>query len=910
MGSKRVEREVDAEIEFHIAMRTRKLIDAGLTPAAAREEALRQFGDFSGVRAECLTINHQRERAVSRATHWANLRQDAAYAVRTLRQHKGFAVVMLLILALGIGANTAMFTLIDALMLRSLPVEDPGTLITIGDPSRTGSLSQGTPRTNLASYPVYQGIRDNNRVLSGLYASGRMGRLDAFIGTHGAGSGGTGGAEHPRGRLVSGNYFSVLGIPAFAGRVFTQKEDEAPGRDPVAVISHGYWQRRFAGDRSAIGRPITVNGTPVTIIGITPPGFTGDLVGQSIEIWFPMMMQPLLLPHTGWLTDRGISWLLMMGRLKPGVSLVQAKNDITPVARRALVEGLSPGDRSSVERELAEDPVRVEPGSKGFSYYRTSFADSLLILMVAVSLVLLVVCANVANLMLTRALGRAREMSLRMALGASRLRLIQQLLTESVLLALGGGALGLLVALWGSSALLRLASGGPNPIPLAVHIDGRILAFTLLLSLATAVMFGVIPAFRATRIELATALKSHSRGVAGGGGRPGRLAVGKMLVMTQVGLSLLLLIGTGMLLRSMQRLMNADVGAARDQLIIATIDAQRSGYDGPRRIALQRDLTERVARIPGVASVAVSENGLFDGTESGTSLQVEGFVARTDQDTLVAYDDVGPGYFATIGAHLLQGRDFEARDDETGAKVAVINQTAAKFFFPTVSPLGRHLSVDSASWEIVGVVADVHQSSVREKPARRVYFPMVQMQEQPPGFRLQVRTTGDPARLLVPIRQGLLATDPALIIIGVETLADLTRGSMSQERLVSKMVTFFGGLALILAALGLYGVMAHSTVRRTTEFGLRMALGARPGDVTRMVLGESMWLVAGGVVIGVPAALLAMRLVQAQLFGVNLLDLPSIVFAMLVLAGTAMVAGYLPARRAARVAPLEAIRAD
>lgn len=909
MGSKRVEREVDAEIEFHIAMRTRKLIDAGVTPAAAREEALRQFGDFSAVRAQCLTINHQRERAVSRATHWANLRQDAAYAVRTLRQHKGFAVIMLLILALGIGANTAMFTLIDALMLRSLPVEDPGTLITIGDPSRTGSLSQGTPRTNLASYPVYQGIRDNNRVLSGLYASGRMGRLDAFIGTQPA-AGGGGGAEHPRGRLVSGNYFTVLGVPAFAGRVFTQKEDEAPGRDPVAVISHGYWQRRFAGDRATIGRPITVNGTPVTIIGVTPPGFTGDLVGQSIEIWFPLMMQPLLMPHTGWLTDRGISWLLMMGRLKPGVSVVQAKNDITPVAGRALVEGISPGDRRAVERELAEDPVRVEPGSKGFSYYRTSLADSLLILMVAVSLVLLVVCANVANLMLTRALSRAREMSLRMALGASRLRLIQQLLTESVLLALGGGALGLLVALWGSSALLRLASGGPNPIPLAVHLDGRILAFTLLLSLATAVLFGVIPAFRATRIELATALKTQGRGVAGGGGRPGRLAVGKMLVMTQVGLSLLLLIGTGMLLRSMQRLMSADVGAARDQLIIATIDAQRSGYDGPRRIALQRDLTMRVARIPGVAGVATSENGLFDGTESGTSLQVEGFVAQTHLDTLVAYDDVGPGYFATIGARLLQGRDFEARDDETGAKVAVINQTAAKFYFPNVSPLGRHLSADSASWEIVGVVADVQQSSVRETPSRRVYFPMVQMQQQPPGFRLQVRTTGDPARLLVPIRQGLLATDPALIIEGIETLAELTRGSMSQERLVSKMVTFFGGLALILAALGLYGVMAHSTMRRTTEFGLRMALGARPGDVTRMVLGESMWLVAGGVVIGVPAALFAMRLIQSQLFGVNLLDLPSIVFALLVLAGTATVAGYLPARRAARVPPLEAIRAD
>ncbi len=902
---------MDAEFEFHIAMRTRKLIAAGMTPAAAREEALRQFGDLASVRAQCLTINHQRERAMTRANHLANLRQDVAYGVRTLRKNKGFTAVLLLILALGIGANTAMFTLIDALLLRSLPVAQPQSLVTIGDPSRTGAMSQGTPRTNLASYPLFTDIRDQNRSLSELYASGRTARLDVLIPAAGGTAGPSGGeAEHPRGRLVSGNYFAVLGIPAFAGRVFTEKEDQAPGRDPVAVISHGYWLRRFAGDRAAIGRSITVNGSPLSIIGVTPPGFTGDIVGQTIEIWIPLMMQPAVNPHTTWLTDRGISWLLLMGRLKPGTTLAQARSDIGAVAARSLTEHSPAGERRAVERELKGDPVRVEAGAKGFSYYRSSYGKSLLTLMVAVALVLLVVCANVANLMLARAVARGREMSLRMALGAGRLRLIQQLLTESVLLAVGGGALGLLVALWGSTALLKLAAGGPRPIPLAVHMDGRVLGFTALLSLVTAVLFGVIPAFRATRVELATALRTQGRSVAGGTGRPGKPALGKLLVVAQVALSLLLLVGTGMLLRSMQRLQNADVGAARDELVIATIDAQRSGYAGPRLAALLRDLTERVGRVPGVASVAASENGLFSGTESGTSLQVEGFTARADEDTLVAYDDVGARYFGTIGAHLLQGRDFEERDNEKGAKVVVFNQTAARFFFPAGSPLGRHVASDSASWEIVGVVADVEQSSVRNDPVRRVYFPMVQISELPTGFRLQVRVTGDPARLTLPIRRAILSADPSLILTGVDPLADLTRDAISQDRLVVKVVTFFGGLALILAAVGLYGVMAHSTTRRTTEFGLRMALGAEPGDVTRMVLRESMLLVLGGVLLGLPAALLAMRLVQAQLFGVKLLDPPSIGFAIAVLAASAAGAGYIPARRAARVAPLEAIRAD
>jgi predicted permease len=909
-GPARVERDVDEEIEFHIEMRTRRLIEAGLDPASARTQALSRFGNVSAVRDECLDIDFKRERAMQRANHLEDLRQDAGYALRTLVQNKGFTAIVLLILALGIGANTAMFTLVDALLLRTLPVPHAEQLVTIGDPTRTGSLSEGSPRADLASYPLYADVRAQNHSLSGLYASGRTGRLDVFIDRDSTGSMRSGTkAEHARGRFVSGNYFSVLELQASLGRTFAPDEDRVPGDDPVVVISHDYWQRRFAGDRSAIGRTILVNGTPLTIVGVGPAGFTGDIVGQPIEMWMPLMMQPSVMPHAEWMNDRGISWLLMMGRLKPGISIEQARSDITGVMKQSLLTNAKGDVIGAVQRDLRDNPIRVEPGARGFSYYRSAYSSSLLTLMAAVGLVLLIACANIANLLLARASTRGREMSVRMALGAGRLRLVQQLLTESVILAVVGGALGLLVAYWGSATLLHLA-GGSSPIPLVAHIDDRVLLFTALLSLITAVFFGLVPALRATRVELATALRSQGRGVAGTQGRPGRLALGKLLVIAQVALSLLLLVGTGMLVRSMQKLQGADLGMARDELVIAEVDAQSAGYSGARLVALIRDVTARAERVPGVKAASFSENGIFSGTESGTTLQVEGYTARADSDTLVAYDDVGPGYFRVIGAHLLQGRDFDARDNETGPKVAVINETAADFFFPDGAAIGRHLTTDSTSWEIVGVVADVEEQGVREPPSRRVYFPMVQMSDTPGRFRLELRTSGDPARLVVPIRRALQDADPSLVVLDVDPLNSLIGDSISRDRMVAQVVTFFGALALVLAALGLYGVMAYATVRRTSEFGLRMALGAQPSDVTRLMLREALLLALGGVIIGLPVALVATRLLESQLFEVAVLDVPSIVLAVVVLSISAAVAGLLPAVRASRVPPLEALRAE
>jgi predicted permease len=897
VGARHIERDIDQELDFHIAMRTQKLVAAGLAPDAARAKALEHFGDVRAVRDSCIDIDHQRERAMRRTNHLSNLRQDVAYALRSMRQNVGFTAVVLLTLALGIGANTSTFTLIDALVLRPLPVPHPEQLVTIGNPARTGGLSEGTPRNDIVSYPLYADVRDNTRLLSGLYASGRASRLDMLVDQ------GQREPEHPRGRFVSGNYFSVLQVPAALGRTFSADEDRAPGSAPVVVISFAYWVNRFAGDRSIVGRSVRLNGVPLTIIGVTPRWFAGDVVGQRIEIWIPMMEQPALMPNAAALERRDLSWLLMMGRLRPGVTLAQARSELTSIENRSLIENALSAERASVESSVRKDPLQVGPGARGFSYYRKVLAAPLFILMAAVSIVLLIVCANLANLMLARAAARGREMSVRMALGANRARLVQQLLTESVLLALVGGALGVLLAIWGSSALIAMTGGAQ----VEAKLDARVLVFTAAMALATAILFGLVPALRATRVELATALRAQGRGVSNAERGTGKFGLGKMLVVAQVALSVLLLVGTGMLVRSMQRLQTTDIGVARDRILMVEVDAQRAGYKDQRLLTLMRGLIARASETPGVTSATLSENGIFSGTESGTYVRVEGFTAQTDADSNIAYDDVGPNYFRTIGAHIIEGRDFDPRDNESGPRVAVLNQTAARFFFPHGNPLGSHISSDSTTYEIVGVVSDVEEQNLRAEPTRRVYISAFQIPQTPGRFSVEVRTSGDPARLGETVRRSLAAVDPALSM-DVQPLTRLIEDSISQDKLVARVVSIFGILALALAALGLYGVMTYATTRRTSEFGLRMALGADPSNVLRLVLGESMLLVAGGVMVGMPAALGAMQLVKHQLYEIGLLDWPSILVALLVLGASAALAGYVPARRAARVGPLVALQ--
>jgi predicted permease len=910
LGAKHLVRDVDQEIEFHLAMRTQALIATGLDPEIARAQAAAQFGDSAGVRDECITIDTRRTRAMTASEHLDNLRRDAAYAIRTLRQHPGFAVVVVLILALGIGANTATFSVIDALMLRLLPVDHPGRLVTIGDPAFTGSVVSGSPRADIASYPLYLDLRDGNHVLAGLYAAGLITELDVIADQRPGARGGTPAeTEHPRGRLVSANFFSVLGVRASAGRTFAATEGRVVGADPVVVISHAYWRQRFASDPAVVGHSITINGAPFVIIGIAEPGFTGDIVGEPQDLWVPITMEAVLTPNDRWLTERHMSWLQLMGRLAPGVSLAQARAAITVLETQSLLDHATGQDLGGIKRRLRERPPRIESGARGFSYYRASLAPAMYTLTAAVGLVLIVVCANVANLMLARAAARSREISVRIALGAGRLRLVQQLVTESALLAGVGAVAGLVVAWWGRTALLRLAVAGPEPLPVEVHFNAPVLAFTAALSVGSALLVGLVPALRATRADVATALRTHGRDGGGASSKPGRFPLGKGLVVAQVALSMLLLVGTGMLVRTTQRLEHADVGVARDRLIIASVDTKLSDYTGPGPTALMRDLLKRVAAVPGVEAVSLSQNGIFSGNELATTLQVEGYTARADSDTVVAEDNVGPRYFNTVAAHLLRGRDVEEQDNETAPKVVVLNETMARYYFPHGDALGHHITADSASWEIVGIVADVQNSDVRGPPDRRAYFPIVQ--HRPRGtFKIEVRTGGDPAKLIMPVRQTLTAADPTLVITDIDPLSDLIRDSVAEDRLVASAVSFFGALALVLSALGLYGLMAYATTRRTAEFGLRMALGAEPGIVSRMVLGEAMTLATAGIAIGLPVALATAQLIRGRLFEIGVFDPPSIGIAVVVLAVSAAIAAYVPAIRASSVEPLAAIRAN
>ena len=908
IGPHRVERDVDTELAFHLDMRIKRLIERGMDPAAARAQALRQFGDWDLVRSEMLDIDYQQEKTVKRANYITELRQDTAYALRSLRGNLGFALVVVLSLAIGIGANTAIFTLIDALLLRPLPVPNAAELVIIGDPARVNSVSDGSPRTDLFSFPVYDAMRKDPQLLIGLAAAGRTGRLDLIIDDgKSASSGRAPEPEQARGRLVSGNYFAILGVPAFIGRPITVEDDRVANGSAVVVLSHAYWMRRFGADRNVIGRSITINRTPFTIIGVAPAGFHGEVVGRMSDLWMPLTMQPALMHGRQFLARPQTAWLQMFGRRAPGVTLEQVKAAYPALVRRTVI-ATAPGSNAA---EIEREEVMVSNGARGLSGLRVTYGESLGTLMAAVGLVLLIVCANVANLLLARGAARSRELGVRMALGAGRVRLVRQLLTESLMLGALGGAAGLIAAAWGSKALLRMAAGGAGPVPLDISIDWRVLSFTAVVTGFTAILFGIVPALRATRVELAATLRSNSRGLTGGLlGAPGRVGVGKLLVVAQVALSLTLLVGTSMLVRSTRALTTVDAGLARDRLLIVTVDAAPTGLDSARLVSYSRTTLDRLRRIPGVASVSFSENGIFSGTESGTTLQAEGFVARAEDDTTAAYDRVGPDYFTTIGAKLIEGRDIRATDDERSPRVAVINATMASFFFPPGKALGRRVTIDSATYSVVGVVADVKDHEIRGEPVRRLYLPIYQSGELPSQVTFELRATGDPKTLVAPARTELRASHPGLLVLNNDPLTVLMRLSISQDLLVATVASVFGVVALALAALGLYGVMTYATTRRTSEFGLRMALGAESGTVGRMVLGEAMRLVIGGAVVGLPLALVATRLLRNQLFGVNVVDVPSIAIAVVVMALSAAVAAYLPAIRAARVGPLEALRTE
>jgi predicted permease len=909
LGRRGIEREVEDELAFHLEMRTRRLIEEGVPPDEARAEALRQFGDLESVRRSCVTYDEERERAMQRVDRLGELLQDTRYAVRALRRNVGFAVAVVLTLALGIGANTAIFTLVDAVLLRELDVPEPDQLVAIGVPSRVNSMSVGDVRTDIFSYPLYRELRDRNQIVTGLMASGRTERLDVRGG--GGGQSESAEPEHPSGRYVSGNYFSVLGIPAALGRTFTDADDRAVGASPVVVISHGYWMRRYAGDRGLLGRQLRVNAAVLTIIGVAAPNFQGEIVGQYTDLWMPITAQPLVSPNRPLLEDVGSSWLLLLGRLRPGVTLDRARTGFTTLAHQVIEQLPGTGPRGVPSAAARRDTVAVSSGAKGFSRVRVAMTVPLVTLMAGVGLLLLIVCANVGTLMLARALARSREMSVRLALGAGRNRIVRQLLTESVLLALLGAVAGLAFAWWGSHALLSLVATSGPVIPLDLRLDLRILGFTLALSIAAVILFGLAPAVRGSRIQLASALRASTRAVGGGFAASGhRIPIGRLMVAAQVALSLLLLVGAALLVRSLRTLEHSDTGLDRDHLLIVDVEALKRGYGTERLETVVRDLSARLEQLPGVAAVTWSENGVFSGTESQTTLQVEGFIPSAPEDSLAYYDQVGARYAAGLGARLLQGRDLVAADDRSATRVVLVNESFAKFYFPDGRAVGKNLRMDSVSAQIVGVIGDVKDHDLKGASGRRVYFQYFHPEDTPGRLRFVVRATGEPALLGSAVRGELRAVEDELRILSIQPLTAMMRQSVAAERLLARLASGFGSLALLLAALGIYGVMSYAMARRTGEIGLRMALGAQRADVVRMVLLDALRLVASGVIVGLPLAMAAVRLLRNQLHGVGPTDPVAISAALAVMLASAVIAALVPARRAAGVAPLVALQRD
>ena len=906
-GRHRVERDVDDELAFHIETRVERLVAAGLSPDAARAEALRQFGDLASVRQDCVTLDEERDRAMERADRLAELRQDFAYALRTLIRNPGFTAVVTLTLALGIGANAAIFTMVEAIMLRPLPVRDPAELVAVGDPGRVNSLSQGSPHTDLLSYPLYRDLRERAKVFTGVLASGRTGRLDVRIDTGAAGRT----PEHPRGRFVSGNYFHVLGVPAGAGRVFDGSEDAALGTAPIAVISDAYWTRRFGRDPGVLGRTITVNGAGLAIVGVARPGFDGEIVGQRTEMWIPVTMQEVLFPNHRLLADRSSNFLLLLGRLAPGATLERAEREVGTLIHDVLVEHATGGPAAA--EEMRSRPILVSSGAKGFSRVRHNMRKPLATLMAGVGILLLIICANVANLMLARGVARSRELGIRLAIGAGRGRIVRQLLTESLVLAVLGAAAGLLVMVWGTRLLLLQLAGQAGGAPLDLRIGLPLLAFTAGVAVAAVLVFGLAPALRASRVNLASTIRAHARAVGDRAvSEAGRKSLGgRLLIPAQVALSLVLLVGAALLARSLASIERIDPGLDRDRLLVVDVDARGRAYEGDRLAQLTRGIVERLSRVPGVEGVTFSENGIFSGTESGTTIQVPGFTMRSAGDSTTLYDQVGPGYARTIGATLLAGRDFAERDDVRGERVALVNATFAKFYWPNESAIDRTITVnDSVRFRVVGVVADVKDHGLTDAPAKRMYVAYRQRVFGDPGSLHVLVRAADPAGAIPAVRREMAALDASLVLENMDPLSVMMSRSINDQRVLARLATGFGLLALLLAAVGLYGVMTYSVTRRTTEIGLRVALGAQRGAVIRMILGDALSLVLAGVVLGIPLALGAARLLRNQLHGVGATDPVALSVALVILLASAVAAALLPALRAARMDPLTALRAE
>jgi predicted permease len=832
--------------------------------------------------------------------------QDLRYGARMLLKSKMFTLVAVLSLALGIGANTAIFSLLDAVLLRSLPVREPEKLVFFGRGEWGVSLNE-FPNRNWGSfsYPFYRQARRLSEVFSDVAAA----QLRPWT-VHGAvNTNGTNGEQvRIEVQLVSGSYFSTLGVNASLGRLITDDDDRVSGAHPVAVVSHDWWERRLGGDPAAVGKTVTIDKVAYTIIGVAPKEFSGLKLLEKQDMWIPLAMEAQTPPaYWNGREDKTYQSNYLIARLKNGVSAERASAAVNLLFKQFLQEWASAQAPAERLKDIQRANIELTPAAKGLPGLRLRFSLSLRILMAVVGVVLLIACANVANLLLARAAARQKEFAVRLAVGAGRTRLIRQLLTESLLLSGLGAVAGIVLASRLSRMLLLMASNSQEALPLNLTPNVRVLGFTLVASLLSALIFGTAPALRAARIEPNSSLKGGKSAAQGAS----QSRFGKALVVAQVALSLLLLVGAGLFVRTLINLRSLPSGYDQENVLLVSADIAATGYQGVQRSALLREVEEKVKALPGVRaasfSMVVFNQGFWPATIFTRDLN-----AMDRERRVIRNNVVGQDYFTTMGIPLLEGRVFGPQDTNQVRPVAVISETLARRFFPDGSPLGKHFGMDRPEsvdqFEIIGVVKDSKYQSLAEPFQPNAYY--IHSQIPFPLNNLVIRYSGSPDAVIPQVRRAITEVNRALPIDGVISLSEHIGLSLAQERLVARLATFFGLLALLLACIGLYGVLSYSVARRTNEIGIRMALGARRGDVLWLVLRESLALVGSGVVIGLLASFAATKTVSTLLFGLKPNDPLTIAAATLLLLAVAALSAYLPARRASRVDPMAALREE
>lgn len=884
-----LDEELEIELRSHIDALTEENIRRGMSREEALYAARREFGGIERTKE-----SYRDQRGLP---FFETLEQDLRYASRMLVRNPGFTAVTILTLALGIGANTGLFSLINSVLLGNLPVRNAQELVVI---KYTDARSQEAEED--FSYPMYQAIRDKNTVFANVLTRSGV----SFNTSYG------GQSEHAGGEMVSGNYFETLGVQPFLGRLIGPEDDRTPGAHPVAVLSYGYWQRRFGSDPAVVGKKIILNENPIRIIGIAPPGFYGTDMAQNPDIRVPMMMATVFRPvPANRLQNPRHRWMTVLARRKPEVTAAEAQASLDILYHQVLAAELEELGASvnahDKERALASR-IQLDPGNQGFAHLRGEMERPLLLMFCVTGIVLLVACANLANLLLARNAKRRQEISVRLAIGAGRGRLIRQWLTESLLLSVLGGCAGIVVAYWAKTGLLGFL---PADYSANVHapMDLRVLGFALLASLVTGLLFGFAPALQLSQTGVSIALRADSPSIASG---ERLFSLRSALIFLQVALSLPLLIGAGLFLHSLRNLRGVNMGFVKENVFLATLNPSMNGYPQERIKSLYDDLLARVRTLPGVRAASLTTSSVISGGWDQESVKVEGYQPGPDENVSPNAAIVSPGYFATMGMPLVEGRDFTEQDTVTRAKVVIINETMAHYFFGNKNPLGKKIGTDDdpqvpADREIIGVVKDAKYVRLSEAPRRHFYAPMAQ-EERLFDMTLQVRTSGDPEKIGDFVRAQVHDMDANLPLYATTTLEIQIDESLAQERLLTWLSSLFGLLATLLASLGLSGVVAFSVARRTREIGMRMALGAQPRDILRNVVSHMAFLVTAGMAVGLAAAYALSRLLGSMLFNVGSADPLAFAGACFLLGVVAALAAYLPAQRATEVDPVVALR--